>query len=290
MKNIPSNGSQIHQQFSETSKIGKNSLELSIEWSLFNINFLFDQLLNQGFNSALTISQIYGFPNIDLTNNHPANIEKALNYCLQKAYPFPSDNNENDAAVYSSVDDRVKRSRQYAIDEVSRDLVICSQAFNSKLQSCSEFSLSSDFLSINGSTNSGLFAIKCKIPIDDIGISEYVMSTTSQELFDDWTIGQNLEEYDYKLDGFENIIGTSTSSLNILEKSQEETSFNDTSEYEFSSVIANKAINNSLTRVESSSNISKSTLNISEDAHKDRQEQSNALEKPKKKSRRSGFR
>ena len=61
-------------------------MELSIEWSLIDINFLFEQLCNENLNSALTISPIYGFPNIDITDKYPADIEKGFNHCLQKAY------------------------------------------------------------------------------------------------------------------------------------------------------------------------------------------------------------
>jgi hypothetical protein len=256
------------QQFSETSKIKNNSLELSIEWSLFDVNFLFEQLWNEDLNSALTISQICGFPNINITDKCPADIEKEFNDYLQKAYPLSSN------LLHSVIDDKIKHSHQHAIDEVSRDLVKCSQSFISKRQSCSKFSLSSDFLSernlINSSTNSS-FAIKCKKLIDNIGTLEkgndgYIMLTATQELFNDWIIGQNLKEYDYRfLDNFENITEI-TEIINISEKNQREALFNDILE------TKNSAL--------------ESTTEY-EDTY---QNTSNILEKPKKKSRKSGFR
>jgi hypothetical protein len=278
---------------------------LSIEWSLFDVNFLFEQLCNEDLNSALIISQICGFPNIDIIDKHPADIEKGFNYYLQKTYPLNNDESNNIAVNFSNeiphstIDDQIKRGRQYAIDEVSRDLIKCSQAFISRSQNCPKFLLSSDFLperSISDLTNHNPFAIKCKRPIDNIGTSNREndhISIAAQELFNDWVIGQKLKEYDYRFfDEVENLTNMSTTPLGTLKKNQEEALFSETLEmknpvieditgYEFSNVITNKT----LIQVESSLNISQSTLDTSEDIHQD-----TSLEKPKKKSRRSGFR
>ncbi|CAG8509980.1 15883_t:CDS:10 [Funneliformis mosseae] len=290
LRNIPNshiNGSEAQsvQQFSETSKFKKDSLELFVEWSLFDVNLLFEHLWNEDLNSALTISQIYGFPNINVTKN-PADIEKDIKFYLQKAYPLSA--NKSGVLENTDVDDQIKRSRQNAIDEVSRDLVECSQSFISKPQKCLKFLLSSDLLpeqnSINDLANSDIFTIKCKKPINDDG---YVMSTAAQELFDDWIIDQNLEEYDYRF--LEDVIEKSKTSISILETEQEEALLNETENpsigniegYESTNFMENEVSN----RAESSRITLQPALNASEGGGLNK-----ILEKPKKKKRRSGFR
>ncbi|CAB5194356.1 unnamed protein product [Rhizophagus irregularis] len=290
LKNIP--GSHINdlevprvQQFSETPKIKKDLLELSVEWSLFDVNFLFEQLLNSDFNSAPTTSQIFEFSNINITDKCPADIEKELNCYLRKVYPLSADNNESGEINNIPNLNKIKYSRQYAIEVVSKDLVKSLQTFISKSRNCPKFSLSSDILSEqqpinNNSTNSDCFTIKCKKSINnaDTENNGYVMTTAAQELSDDWIIGQDLKEYDYKfLDDFENITNEAlTNPTYKLEENQIE--------------VHNIEKENPNPIIE---NINKDIVveNITED-NVINQNTSNIIEKPKpkKKSRKSGFR
>jgi hypothetical protein len=270
-------------------------LELTVEWSLFDVNFLFEQLLNNDFNSAPTTSQIYGFSNINLNDKYPADIEKEFSYYLQKVYPLSADNNESDINTIPNLN-KIRRSRQYAIEEVSKDLVKSSQTFISKSRNSPKFSLSSDFLSEqqsinnnnNNSMNSDYFTIKCKKSINNVGTLEkenngYVMTTAAQELFDDWIIGQNLKEYDYKFnENYENIIETLTIPTNNLEEN--------IIEKENPNPIIIENITEDILIIEK-----ENPNSIIENVTKDNvinQNTSNIIEnpKPKKKSRKSGFR
>lgn len=258
-------------------------MELSVEWSLFDVNFLFEQLLNSDLNSVSTTSQIFEFSNINITDKCPADIEKELNYYLREVYPLSADNNESEINNIPNLN-KIKYSRQYAIEVVSKDLVKSLQTFISKSRNHPKFSLSSDILSEqlnnNNSTNSDCFTIKCKKSINNVDTENngYVMTTAAQELFDDWIIGQNLKEYDYKfLDDFENITNeTLTNPTYNLEENQIE--------------VLNIEKENPNPIIE---NITKDVVveNITED-NVINQNTSNIIEKPKpkKKSRKSGFR
>ncbi|CAI2192738.1 10722_t:CDS:2, partial [Funneliformis geosporum] len=143
--------------------------------------------LQESYNNpfAYLLKKFYNDNRLIVDNTgHPITL-KHIHYLLIKAAYF---------------DDQIKRSRQDAIDEVSRDLVDCSPTkFRIK---CKKNQLTK-MEGTSGKENDG-----------------YVMSTAAKELFDDWVIDQSLEEYDYRF--LEDIMETSKASINNLEKEQEE--------------------------------------------------------------------
>ncbi|CAG8700878.1 16580_t:CDS:10 [Cetraspora pellucida] len=210
------------QQFGNLHVMEKDNVEISIDWTNIDLNALLEQLsiVSDKFCSSSTVPKIYGFPYFIVTDDNQYEEVNDINAALRNTYPLPLRNQDDEpkdilqkkiidflnGTYYSETNDKTQCLREFAIEELIRDLTFSSHALVSKYEHNSEYSLSSNFLPMSKVTPIfepfETFSIKCDISrkgknklsqVDKL----FELTPTVQALFDDWIIGQDVKEYEY---------------------------------------------------------------------------------------------
>ncbi|CAG8492893.1 28475_t:CDS:1 [Dentiscutata erythropus] len=210
------------QQFGNLHVTEKDKVDISIDWTNVDLDAVLEQLsiVSDNFCSSSTIPKIYGFPHFIVTDDDQYVKVNDIHATLRNAYPLPLRNQgrESKAKLQKKIkdflngsynpetNDRIQHLREFAIEELIRDLSFSSHTLVSKYEYNSRYSLSSDFLPMSKVTPTleafEPFSIKCDISRKSKNKSlqldrSFELTPTVQALFDDWIIGQDVKEYEY---------------------------------------------------------------------------------------------
>ncbi|RIB06744.1 hypothetical protein C2G38_2216286 [Gigaspora rosea] len=208
------------QQFGNLHVTEKDKVEISIDWTNVDLDSLLEQLsmVSNNFCSSSIVPKIYGFPYFIVTDDDQDYKVEDIYAALRNAYPLPLSNQDKESesklqkkiidylngSYHLETNDEIQHLREFAIEELIRDLSFSSHVLVSKYENNSKYSLSSNFLPMSKVTPIfepfEIFSIKCdishknKIPQLD---KSFELTPAVQALFDDWIIGQDVKEYEY---------------------------------------------------------------------------------------------
>ncbi|CAG8566796.1 34933_t:CDS:10, partial [Gigaspora margarita] len=199
-----------------------DKVEISIDWTNVDLDSLLEQLsmVSNNFCSSSTIvPKIYGFPYFIVTDDDQYYKVEDIYAALRNAYPLPLSNNQDkelksklkkkiidylNGSYKLETNDKIQHLREFAIEELIRDLSFSSHVLISKYEHNSKYSLSSKFLPMSKVTPMfepfETFSIKCDISRKNKSPQldkSFELTPTVQALFDDWIIGQDVKEYEY---------------------------------------------------------------------------------------------